>query len=492
MPLYQASAKTKYRNQDVYSTSAFVFKDGQPQYNTYELPGTRPMWGFKKHLKKNVEYEFALVIAFCTDVDFSDPKNESERFAIFAQCHNLDDIRNQHYKLWEKLWENDIIIEGDDEVQQDVRLALYHLFSFAAEGTRLSIPPMGLSTSSGYNGHIFWDTELWMYPPLLLFDQDIAKSLIDYRYDRLDMARNKARNFGYKGAMFPWESDDTGEEATPTWALTGTFEHHITADVGIAVWNYYLVTKDLQWLKETGYPILTDIADFWTSRTTKNNDGSYSILNVVGADEYAQNVNDNAFTNGAAQRCLLNAIEAAIALDETPNPKWNEVASNIKFHYDKNGVMIEHADYKGEKIKQADVNLLTYPLQITMDKKQIEKELAYYEDKLAEEGPAMAHSIFSIIHSKLGNSDEAYRLFKRAYIPNKRPPFGVLSERPQVTNPYFATGAGGMLQAVLFGFAGLKITKEGIVEGTPSLPKHWKSITIKGLGVENKTIHILN
>ena len=490
MPLYQASAQTVYRKQDVYTTSAFMFNHEQPQFNTYEMPGTRPMWGFKKHLKKGEEYEFALVAAFCTDVDFIDPKGESERFAIFAQRHKLDDIRNDHNKLWEKLWENDIIIEGDKEAQQDVRLALYHLMAFAAEGTRLNIPPMGLSTSLYYNGHIFWDTELWMYPPILLFEQGIAKSLIDYRFDRLEKAKDKARNYGYQGAMFPWESDDTGEEATPTWALTGTFEHHITADVGIAVWNYYLVTKDKYWLQNTGYPLLKETADFWASRARKNEDGTYSIINVVGADEFAPNVDDNAFTNGSAQKCIENAAKAAKELGVQANLKWMEVASNIKFHYMEDGTMLEHADYDGEMIKQADVNLLTYPLQIVKDQEQMKKHLNYYEAKLSPEGPAMAQSVFSIVHSKMGHADEAYRLFQRAYIPNKRGPFGVLSESPHITNPYFATGAGGMLQAVLFGFAGLEITEDGIKQGKPCLPKHWNSITLKGVGMENETIVI--
>jgi trehalose/maltose hydrolase-like predicted phosphorylase len=327
-----------------------------------------------------------------------------------------------------------------------------------------------------------------MYPPLLLFDQGIAKSLLDYRFDRLEKAREKARNYGYRGAMFPWESDDTGEEATPAWALTGTFEHHITADVGIAAWNYFRVTQDKSWLEKSGFPLIKEVADFWVSRAVKNADGSYSICNVVGADEFAPNVDDNAFTNGAAKASLYSAVKAAEALGQRPTAKWAVVADGIKFYYFDDGVMKEHATYNGERIKQADVNLLTFPLGITTEPAQVKKELEYYESKLAEEGPAMAHSIFSIIHAKMGDPDEAYRLFRRGYIPNKRAPFGVLSESPHVSNPYFATGAGGLLQAVLFGFGGLELTDEGIVQGKPCLPRHWKKLTIKGVGLENEMI----
>ena len=92
---------------------------------------------------------------------------------------------------------------------------------------------MGLS-GLGYNGHAFWDTELWMYPSLLLLQPDIAKSLLEYRYQRLETAKNNAFSHGYKGAMFPWESAASGNEETPVWALSGPFEHHITADIAIA------------------------------------------------------------------------------------------------------------------------------------------------------------------------------------------------------------------------------------------------------------------
>ena len=125
-----------------------------------------------------------------------------------------------HRSLWNELWESDILIEGDDEAQRAVRFALFNLYSSCREGSGLSISPMGLS-SQGYNGHIFWDSELWMFPPMLLLNKGIAESMIDYRIDRLMAARKKAMAYGFKGAMFPWESDDYGEESTPTFALTG-------------------------------------------------------------------------------------------------------------------------------------------------------------------------------------------------------------------------------------------------------------------------------
>ena len=125
--------------------------------------------------------EFAWTGAECTTADFSDPKSESERMVIFNLLNSRDVLLSGHKKLWEELWEGDIIIEGDLESQQDVRLALYHLYAFGREKSDLSIAPMGLSLQIPYNGHIFWDTELWMFPPLLLLNQEIARSLVNYR-----------------------------------------------------------------------------------------------------------------------------------------------------------------------------------------------------------------------------------------------------------------------------------------------------------------------
>ncbi|MEO1486855.1 MAG: glycoside hydrolase family 65 protein [Bacteroidota bacterium] len=493
MPILQTVAESRLGRHMVGTSATFIWhainstREHQRPELTHELESAYDnRLSFEQELKKGETFEFAWTGAVCSTQDFEDPQTESERFVIFNLLTPREDLLNQHKSLWEDLWKGDIIIEGNLQDQLDVRLALYHLYAFSRGDSDLSIAPMGLS-SQNYNGHIFWDTELWMFPPLLMLNQDIARSLVNYRSDRLGKAKEKAINFGYKGAMFPWESDDTGEEATPAWALTGTFEHHITADVAIAFWNYYRVTQNMSWLKERGYPMMKEVADYWVSRSTKNEDGSYSIKNVVGANEFAPNVDDNAFTNGSAITALQYATEAAKTVGEAPDPSWDEVAAKIRILKFPDGTTKEHATYDGERIKQADVNLLTYPLDVVNDEATVLKDLKYYEPKLAEEGPAMGQSVFAVIYARLGDAKEAYRLFRRSYEPNKRPPFGALAEAATSDNPYFATGAGGMLQVVLFGFGGLDITEQGIVQKNPILPKEWKSLTLKGVGPEGKT-----
>ena len=463
-----------------------------------EIHGSEPeliheMWDnnmhlskFKRNLKAGGKYHFAIAGASITTAQHDDPLNEAERYVIYALLQGTQKLKQFHSAAWEDLWKSDIIIEGDDLSQREVHSALYHLYSFVREGTSYSPSPMGLS-GLGYNGHVFWDTEIWMFPPLLVLHPEMAKSMVEYRYERLEQARHNAFAHGYKGAMYPWESAASGNEETPVWALSGPFEHHITADVAIAAWNYFAVTQDTLWLKEKGFPIIKACAEFWASRVEKNGPGKYDIKNVVAADEWAENVDNNAFTNAAAKANLRYAIIAATILHQPVNHEWIEVEKNIPILQLPNGVTAEHAIYNGEKIKQADVNLLAYPLKEITDPEQIKKDLAYYESRIGEGSPAMTHAIFTILHARNQEPVKAWKAFENSFLPNKKNPFGVLAETAGGTNPYFATGAGGFLQSVLMGFGGLEITPEGIVQIKTFLPNHWKSLTLTGIGPEKKT-----
>ena len=484
MYMLESDATSRFGYRRVASTSSFLFNGEQikPIYDE----ATRELF-FSIQLKKGETFCFSLVGSVCSSRDFFDPYNEAERQVIYAVHEGEEALMQAHYRLWDELWQGDIRIEGDDDAQRIVRFALFNLYSSCRGGSRLSIPPMGLSLQ-GYNGHIFWDTELWMYPPMLLLNQDIARSMLDYRFDRLPAARKKALAYGYRGAMFPWESDDSGEEATPTHALTGPFEHHITADIGIACWNYYCVTRDMRWLQREGYPLLKEIADFWASRVTSNQDGSYSVYNVTGADEYANGVTDNAFTNGAASLALKYACQAAEICGEKVPEIWWEIGENIRVLQFENGVTREHFTYKGEMIKQADANLLAYPLGLITDEYRQRQDLEYYAERIDQkDGPAMSYSVYCVQYARMGEADKAYEMFRRCYEPNLKKPFGVISETPTSNNPYFMTGAGGLLQAVLNGFCGLQITDEGIVQLPSVLPSHWKRVTVTGVGSDKKT-----
>jgi trehalose/maltose hydrolase-like predicted phosphorylase len=491
--LLTSTAKSPTGKLQLCASNSFLFPEphGQEPRVIHEMwDNNMHLMKFSKKLTAGQSYRFSIAGTSITSAHHDDPLNEAERMSLFARLEGRERLVQKHQKAWDDLWKSDIVIEGDNQAQQDVRSMLYHLYSFVREGNDLSVSPMGLS-GLGYNGHVFWDTELWMYPALLVMQPALAKSLVEYRFQRLPAARRNAFSHGYRGAMFPWESAGTGVEETPVWALSGPFEHHITACVGLAAWNYYCVTQDKDWLREKGWPLLKETADFWASRVERNGPGKYDINNVVAADEWAENVDNNAFTNAAAKAVLQHATRAAGILGLPADPDWMLVASNIPILTMENGVTKEHAAYAGEGIKQADVNLLAYPLREVTTPEQIKRDLQYYETRVPQEGtPAMTHAIFSLLYARLGDAENAYRLFKESYQPNLLPPFRVIAETKGGTNPYFATGAGGVLQSVLMGFGGLDLSETGIRQLKPILPPTWSSMKISGVGMEKKTFTI--
>lgn len=462
----------------------------KPEFRYEAISSTEHRFTFDKRLTKGKPYEMELIGAVISTRQYSNPQAQALRLDINVALSRTGEVMARHKAAWEDLWKGDITVEGNPQDQQDIHAMLYHLYAFSRAGTDYSPSPMGLS-GFGYNGHVFWDTELWMMPALMPFHPELVRSQIDYRFNRLEAAKMNALANGYEGAMYPWESADDGTEETPSWVLTGIFEHHITACVGVAAWNYYLATGDEQWLRTNGWPVLKATADFWVSRAVPDADGSYSINNVVCADEYAQNVDNNAFTNGAAKRNIEYALKCADKLGYQPNKAWRAVADGLKIEKMPDGTTAEYKGYNGETIKQADVNLLAFPLALITDKAQVKKDLDYYEAHVDYGVPAMTQAIFSILSSYLGDSRRAYQFFKDAYVPNQLPPFGVLAETQGGTNPYFATGAGGAIQSVVYGLAGIRLSPDGgytLID--TELPKQWKKLIITGIGKGKKTITV--
>lgn len=401
----------------------------------------------------------------------------TERQAIYARKLGVAELAARHRRAWDTLWQYNISIEGDTSMQHQVDMALYSIYSSILPGSRRSIPPMGL-TSNHYSGHIFWDADTWMLPVLCVMQPRAARDMVEYRIDRLPAARANALSMGYQGAMFPWESDFSGEESTPTFALTGPLEHHITADVARGAWLYYCTSADTAWLAEQGEPLIRACADFWTSRVSRNPDGSYSIPGVVGADEYAIGVTDNAFTNAAARRCLEYATQAADITHRNAPAEWSDIAKGLTFHRTTSGVIAEYAGFTPVTIKQADVALLAYPLGIITDPQEIRRTLDYYEPMLdTVAGPAMSHSAMAVNYARAGEARKAARLVELATRPYLRGRYLMMAETPANDATYFVTGAGGLLQAVLMGYLGIDITAQGIRQVPSSLPPGIRSIT---------------
>ncbi|HEX6508502.1 MAG TPA: glycosyl hydrolase family 65 protein, partial [Chloroflexota bacterium] len=426
----------------------------------------------------NRSFSATQLARLATTLECDDPRS-----IACSHPERYDQTRDAHVAAWESLWQTDIEIEADPEVQQFVRAGLYYLWSTLWEEDEWSIAPMGLS-SNGYNGHIFWDAELWMYPSLLVTQPHMARSCVAYRERTLPAARVRAASNGHRGAQFPWEGGFTGEEMTPHWAETRDFQLHITADVAIGQWWYFLVTRDEGWLRHHGFPVIRECAEYWVSRVEHNAAANrYEVSNVVCADEYAAHVDNDAFTNASIRKALRIAVRAAAILGEPVSAEWSDIADAMYIPYDESTERhLEFDGYDGRVTKQADVELLAYPLEHTTDRAQIERDLDYYGTVIDPHGPAMSFSVYSILSSQLGRCSDAYEYLKRSYVPNTRRPFWAFSETPTNNEFHFCTGIGGALQALLYGFTGLRLREDHLAL-SPILPEHWRALRLRNIFV---------
>lgn len=412
------------------------------------------------------------------------------RSLVLQADASYDEIRAKHIEAWEELWQTDIEVEGDPEVQQFARAALFYLWSTVRPDDEWSIAPMGLS-GNFYNGHVFWDAELWMYPSLLLTHPALGKSCTAYRERTLGPARERAAQSGHSGAQFPWEGGYTGEEMTPPWAETRDYQLHITADVAIGQWWYYLVTQDRAWLERHGMPVIRECAEYWVSRVEHNVEADrYEVSDVVCADEYAAHVNNNAFTNAAVRKALLIAVRAAELVGAPAPREWRHIADRMYIPYDReHGRHLEYEGFDGALTKQADVELLAFPLEHVTDRAQIERDLDYYGTVIDPHGPAMSFSVYSIVSAQLGRPRDAYEYLRKSFIPNTKQPFWAFSETPTNNEYFFCTGIGGALQTFLFGFSGLRLREDHIVLA-PILPPHWRALRLRGLFVQGARLDL--
>ncbi|MDR3707932.1 MAG: hypothetical protein P4L33_06510 [Capsulimonadaceae bacterium] len=391
---------------------------------------------------------------------------------------------------WASIWKDaDISIAGDPEAQQVTHANLFYLLSSIAPKTSNSIPPMGLSGNI-YGGHIFWDAEIWMLPALLPQFPDRVRSMIDYRFKRLAQAKANAAAHKYQGAEYPWESADTGKEEAPAEFAA---ERHITADVAYAAWQYYLWTGDKDYLNNECVPILVANADYWVSRAKKGADGKYHITKVLSPDETADQVDDDAWTNGV----VIESLKAAIASGAPVKPAWRDLVNGLQPVFDSHAKRyLEHAGANDKLIaKQADTQMLVYPLDLSMPAEVAANTLDYTLAHTMKVGPAMTSSIDATVSARLGRGQQSLDLFHDSYRPFMRSGLAAFSEKRTANRVYFCTGMGGCLQPVLYGFCGLNVAwgqhkphgalvakaDDASLYADPHLPPGWTSLTLKGV-----------
>ena len=251
-----------------------------------------------------------------------------------ARARGYDSVYAEHAGAWHRIWETDIVVEGDPELQTALHSNLFYLLESVREGTDFSIPPMGLSNRA-FNGHVFCDAESLMFPTLLALYPEMAKSLVMFRARTLEAAKVNARLNGFRGAKYPWEADERGEESTLKASRAGAIQElSVNGDVALAQWQYYMATGDRDYLTRYGFPVIREIANFWLSRITFNRESDrFEIPKVLG-NEGTPLMDNDTYVNGIARRTFEAAIAAARLVNEPENPKWREVVEKMYIPYD--------------------------------------------------------------------------------------------------------------------------------------------------------------
>ncbi|HEU4525487.1 MAG TPA: hypothetical protein VFR62_10730 [Gemmatimonadales bacterium] len=427
-------------------------------------------------------YTFTQITAFATDG--KDPRAIASREAEAARARGWQAFAGDNAVAWGRRWETDIEVQGDTALQRVVRSMLFYLLASGAEGTGLGIPPMGLS-SGGYYGHVFWDSDTWMFPPLLVTHPDVARSLVAFRRRTLDAARANASANGYRGAMYPWEADERGAETTPHFAVQNAkMEIHVNGDVALAQWQYYQVAGDSAWLASDGYPVIRETANFWVSRARADSMGRYHIDSVVSVHEGLIGVSDDAYTNAVARKNLEIAVAASARLGTNPDPRWADVAAKLHMPYDSASEFYRTYEGAPDSTLGAVTPLLAYPLGVAMSERAKRTQLEQAVERYLEEGGGamMGNTLLAVDAAELGDRALLDSLLPHSYRPHLKGPFHMLSETPKNDAVNFVTGAGGFLQQVIFGYTGLRIGDGGLEPAfEPVLPSTVTRLVLRNI-----------
>jgi kojibiose phosphorylase len=446
-----------------------------------------------------------------------------------ATAAGLPAALRQSAAAWAERWATaDVEVTGDEELQRRVRFASYHLIGCANPEDPRAAPGARSLTGERYKGHVFWDNELFVLPFLVYTHPPSARAVLGYRHHTLPAARRNARARGWRGAAYAWESADTGEDVTPAYYFTargerkdtrtGEEEHHLNADIGFAVWQYWQATGDERHLLEEGAQLLVELARFWASRAERDADGRWHVRVVIGPDEYHEGVDDNAYTNQLAAWLLHRTAElvawlagrhpdrfaslaAALGLDGAEPAGWRAVADGLVDGVDpETGLIEQHRGFhqlqpvdlaafeprsttmdvllgwdaleRLKLIKQADVVLLLTLLGDRYPGAVQETNFRYYEP-LTVHDSSLSPPVHALLAARLGDLETAKRYLAEASTLDLDFEQGVTA----AGGVHIAT-LGGIWQALVLGFAGMTVAG-GEPHFTPRVPASWGSLRFR-------------
>ena len=450
-------------------------------------------------------YTFTKYIGVVTSRDSSNPAADARAESTHAAALGQGALASENASAWADVWKSGVSVTSDPGLQRSINATTYQLYASIRDDSPDAIGPSGLS-SDGYAGMVFWDSDIWMFPAILAAHPDIARAAVDYRFNTLDAAKHDAAANGYQGAFYPWTAGDDGRTGNDCYGTTTdsndkiladpnfscSQELHLQADIAMAVWDYYKATGDTAWLRSHGWPVLQALADFWVSKAIPDPSGGYDITPIQPPDEYHTGVTNSAYTNAAAATALRDAIAAAQIVGATPGADWSTVADGVTktIPFDSTqDIYDEYDGYAGEQVKQADVVMLTYPIDFSMPSGVGLNDLNYYAPRTDLQGPAMTDAIHSIDASALNAPGcSAYTYMLRSYEPFLRAPYDQFAETRTGPNTgfNFLTGVGGFLQVFEYGYSGLRFGANSITLD-PSLPPQMQGVTLNNLHWQGRT-----
>jgi trehalose/maltose hydrolase-like predicted phosphorylase len=460
------------------------------------------------------------------DAEQSDPGRAAWEKLGTARQLGWRKVTQEHAAAWAEQWErSDIEVGGDAAAEQALRFAVYHLNSAANPADELvSIGARGL-TGDDYHGHVFWDTEIYLLPFYTFTWPEAARSLLMYRFLTINGARAKAKAMGYRGAMYAWESADTGAETTPEQVVTpdgtivdilcGKQEQHITADVAYAVWQYWEASRDEEFLIHAGAEILIETGRFWSSRAQQEADGYCHIRGVIGPDEYHEHIDDSAFTNVMARWNIRRALDVVALLRERWPNRWADLSSRLEITdaelaqwrnaadrmatgwNPQTGMFEQFAGFFGlEEIDLAAYAGRTVPMDVVLGRERTQrskiakqadvvaligllpeefpgdsaaKNFRYYEPRCGH-GSSLSAAMHGMVGARLGYTDLALRYFRQAVA------IDLADTHVSIAGGLHMAALGGTWMTAVLGFAGLSLRGDGIAF-EPKLPPSWRSLS---------------
>jgi trehalose/maltose hydrolase-like predicted phosphorylase len=449
-------------------------------------------------VKQGNTYTFTKYLA-ASRQDWGGDAQADVALAKQARATGFDSLLARHQAAWHELWKSDIVVDGDPAVQKAVHSDLYYLLSNSTVGTAW---PMGAcALTPNYAGHAFWDSDSWVFPALLLLHPERAKPIVMFRHRTMQPARERAIQYGAKGTMYPWESDpQTGVDNTPHFAYGVYREIHVNADIAIAQWQYYLASGDDAWLKQYGWPVIREIAQFWASRVTYNKAADrYEIMHVTSPDEAYDDVPNDSFTNAAARKALQIAIEAAQKVGEPADPQWSTIANKMYIpflakeqrHLDfDESVPHDKITWMGSSLAWLMYPNLDLPMSETVRRNDFDFQL--HELKVHGDDPnEMMMVMLAVGASELGDAKSAGDWIERNLVGFLKPPFNVRTETVANNAGYILATSAGFLQSMIYGLTGLRVDDKGLDAAyAPTLPPNWKSLTLKRVNFQGKQYDI--